>query len=425
MKLEFPEGFFWGAATSDHQVEGNTVDDWSEWEHQEADALAVTAEKRIRNQASIVGAMPPEWERFRKEAENPGNYISGEGVNHLQLYEQDFDLLKEINLNAYRFSISWARIEPEPGVFDQKAIDHYRLMIKALRDRGIEPFVTLNHYTLPRWFSANGGWLQKDAIKLFVRYAKRVTSEYKDLVKFWMTLNEPVQYAVMFYVVGGVPPTRHWHLFEFYRALNRMAKAHQEAYYAIKSVDHRFQVSVVDNIALVQRRPGIGLKGHLLAGVYDYLLNHYFINLVHGSFDFVALNHYFRFKFKKGMEHNFEYMSDLGWELYPQGLGIVALDAYQDMKKPVYITEHGLADADDKNRAWFILESLRSLQGAIAEGAAVRGYFHWSLMDNFEWDKGWWPRFGLASVNRETQERTLRQSALVYGKIAAENAVHD
>lgn len=425
MKLEFPEGFLWGVSTADHQVEGHSPDDWSAMEKAQAKNLAQTAEKRMRQMASILGTVPPDWDELKEKATDPFNYISGEAANHYSLYEQDFDLIKDLNLNAYRFSISWARVEPVSGVFDEAVIEHYRKMIKALVKRGITPFVTINHYTLPVWFANNGGWLQNNSVKMFERYVRKIVGEYKEDVKFWLTLNEPVPFAFTFYVSGGVPPASHWHWLEFYRALRTLAHAHKVAYSAIKEIDSSLQVSVVDTIALVQRRPGIGLKGHLLADLYDYGLNRYFLNLVKEEMDFLAINHYFRFKFKRGLEHKFEYTSDLGWELYPQGLGIVAMDAYEDYKLPVYITEHGLADRNDRHRTWFITEALKGVHAAIADGADIRGYFHWSLMDNFEWDKGWWPEFGLIKLDRETQKRTLRESAHNYAQIAKDNAIYE
>lgn len=413
----------WGTATADHQVEGNSVDDWTAWEFANSERLVQNVDEVMEIEA-VLGANPPDWENIRVQATNPENYISGLGANHYDRYREDFDMMERWGLNAYRFSISWARIEPQEGYFDESVISHYASMIYALRQRGIEPFVTLNHYTLPQWVANKGGWLNRNIVEWFRRYADHVATTFGDEVKHWITLNEPVPQMVNAYVTGLWPPSKRRHYFSFYRALRMMIKAHKEAYYTIKVASPSSLVSIVENVALVQVPEDAGLRWRWQARFYEYVLNEYFLNSVKDKFDFLAVNHYFRFKFdKRGMRHNFDKMSDMGWELYPAGLGLVASKMYKKYQKPVFITEHGLADEEDSRREWFIRESLRGLHQAIQTGVDVRGYFHWSFIDNFEWDKGWWPKFGLVAFDKETGERFPRPSSKDYSKIAKANGL--
>jgi len=200
-KLYFPKDFLWGAATSAHQVEGNNHNDWSEWEKENVPRLAREAE-------SVFSHVPGWKERFGAEAADPQNYISGAAADHYHRYEQDFDIAKSLGHNAHRFSIEWSRIEPEEGKFDEGAIGHYRSVLLALRERGMEPFVRLWHWTLPLWLAERGGVLAPDFSTSFARYSQLIAERLGGLSTFWITLNEPTSIISMAYTRNEWPPQK-------------------------------------------------------------------------------------------------------------------------------------------------------------------------------------------------------------------------
>ncbi len=411
-KLQFPEGFLWGAATASHQVEGNTRNDWSEWEKQNAERLAREAEKKFGHLSH--------WADIKKQAQNPANYISGRACDHYNRFEEDFDIAKSTSHNAHRFSIEWSRIEPEEGKWDEKEIEHYRKVIQALRARGIEPFVTLWHWPLPLWIAERGGWAWEKTPEYFTRYADRLSKEFKD-VRFWLTLNEPNIYAGHVYIKAAWPhgtknPLLYW------RVLQRLISAHKGAYKAIKKNLPSSQVGLAYNQSYFEAYKG-RIVNQLLKKIADWFWNDYFLEKIKSFTDFIGLNHYRHSRINYGFNKNEnKKISDMGWELYPESIYYVLIR----LKKyclPIYITENGLADARDAQREWFIRETLKYIYQAIGEGADVRGYFYWSLLDNFEWDKGFWPRFGLVEVDYKTLGRRIRPSALKYAEIIKSNAL--
>jgi len=408
----FPAGFLWGAATSAHQVEGGNHNDWSEWEKLNAERLALEAKKKWSS--SQQKQFP---EMFEAQ-----NYISGRAGDHYNRFDEDFDLAKSLGHNAHRFSLEWSRLEPEKGKFSQEAIDHYSQVIDSLRKKGLEPFVTINHWTLPLWFSQLGGWKNKDAVFLFGKLVDYLAKTLGHQITFWLTLNEPWIYLSHSYLRGTWPPQRkNW--LTGLKVFKNLIGAHKTAYNIIKSYHPEAQVGLAEN--------NIYFEGSL-SFLANWWVNQRFLNLVGRRMDFIGLNYYFHSKIK-GLKYNQnenKELSDLGWELYPKGIYHV-LENLKKYKKPVYITENGLADAGDEKRARFIKESLFWTHKAINDGVDVRGYFHWSLLDNFEWDKGFWPRFGLVEINYSAKdeavsgggalERKIRPSAYEYAKICKEN----
>lgn len=411
--LQFPKNFLWGAATASHQVEGGTHNDWSEWEQANADRLAHESEAAFR--------WNPNWQKFRAEATDPQNYISGRACEHYSRYEEDFDILDKLHLRAYRFSIEWSRIEPKEGEFDEQAIEHYCTMIASLKRRGIEPFVTLWHWTLPLWLSEKGGTTAKDFPKYFERYTEKVVSALGMDVRFWITLNEPDVVSSHAYLKGAWPPQEKCPRL-FLVSLFRLAAAHRLAYTTIKNRFPAAEVGVAKHqVYFEMARPT--LINHLLKALADWGWNSFFLNRIKNHQDFIGLNHYNRNVIDNGFGKNpNKERTDFGWEYHPESLyhATVELARYD---KPIYITENGIADASDEMRARFIPEALTALHRAIEAGADVRGYFYWSLLDNFEWDKGFWPRFGLVHVDYATQARTIRPSALEYGTVAEKNGI--
>jgi len=411
MKLEFPENFYWGSATSSHQVEGNNHNDWTEWEKANADRLAKEAARK-------------EWPDFiLKNYPNSlqeENYISGRACDHYNRFREDFDIAKQLGHNAHRFSIEWSRIEPEEGKFDEKEIEHYRQVILALRERGIEPFVTLWHWTNPIWFAQKGGWLNKDSPKYFERYTNKITRSL-NFVRFWITLNEPDDlYAFRAYFQGIYPPCKH-SILKTWRVLGNLAEVHKRAYKIIHKNNPLAQVGFANNTIYFEAK---GFFAKIVKFFAHWYWNFWFLRKTISYNDFIGCNFYHHNTLKgfKVNQNENKNTSDVGWEIMPIGIYHV-LKYLKKYNKPIYITENGIADAMDIKRAEYIKEHLKWTHKAIQEGIDVRGYFHWSLLDNFEWDKGFWPRFGLVEVDYKTMERKIRNSALEYKKICQNNAL--
>lgn len=368
--------FYFGAASSAHQVEGGQTNDWTAWE------------------------------------EKTGHERSGRAADHYRRYEEDFDIAKKLGHNAHRFSVEWSRVEPEEGKFDESALAHYVDVVKALRARGMEPFVTLWHFTLPRWLAARGGWESSAAPERFAQYAGRVVAALKNDVTFWIPLNEPMVYANMAYLTGKWPPGAR-NPFRMLMALRHLMHGHRMAYAIIKALAPGARVGIAKNNIHFEA-VGLGQWNELLKAAADWWWNRSVLDRLVATLDFIGVNFYFHSRIDGWFNRNLnEKVSDMGWELMPESLSEVLLELVR-YRKPLYVTENGLADAADRQRAWFIETSLRALLRAKRAGADVRGYFHWALTDNFEWADGFSPRFGLVAIDYETQKRTVRKSALVY-----------
>ena len=387
----FPKNFYWGCSTSAHQIEGHTLNDWSEWE-QSMDRRA---------QLESIG-------------KNPDEFISGEACDSWNQFEEDIKCLKLLGVNSYRFSIEWSRVQPKKGLFDEAVIERYRYFAKRLKEEGIEPFVTLWHWPVPLWVRDQSGWLAAKTVDDFVTFTQKIVSSLQSEVHVWITINEPLVYTSNSYLTGQWPPQAK-SFQKTIRVIQHLVQAHKRAYQTIKTLDPSLEIGLAKhNIHFSAKQPwGIN---QLVARVSTYVWNEWFLNRVRNHQDFIGLNYYFHnsVDFTFGKHH--QIVSDLGWELYPKGLYKV-LKGLKRYKKPVYITEHGLADKDDHHRAWYLEESLRFALKAKEEGVDLRGYFHWSLLDNFEWADGLFPRFGLFHVDFATCKRTARSSVEVYRKI--------
>lgn len=414
-KLEFPKNFLWGASTSSHQVEGNNHNDWSEWEKLNAEKLARDAHLKFSHL--------PNWENICPQSENPANYISGNACDHYNRFHEDFDIAQSLGHNAHRFSLEWSRIEPSEGKFDESEIEHYRQVILALRERGLEPFVTLWHWTLPVWLAEKSGVENKDFPKYFTRYAEYVVSQFKDSVKFWITLNEPTSVIGAAYINGNWPPQKK-NFLSAWRVYHILAQAHNQAFSAIHRIQPKAQVGFANILQSFVPYRKKSFIDKISVRVAKFFTNEYMLRLTRGKNDFLTVQYYFhsRLKFIRRTHNKDHSESDLGWEIYPEGLYHI-LKWLKKYNLPIYITENGLADAGDSRREEFIKEHLQWIHKAIQDGTDVRGYFHWSLLDNFEWDKGFWPRFGLVEIDYATQKRTIRPSAYEYTKIAKSNSL--
>jgi beta-glucosidase len=396
-RQQFPSGFLWGAATAAHQIEGNNVhSDW--WA------------------AEQEGRLP---------------YRSGLACDSWNRWQHDLQLLKDIGLNAYRFSVEWARIEPEPGFFDQHALDTYRQQIQAMRVAGIEPMVTLHHFTGPLWLEQQGGWRNRDIIQRLATYADRVARELGDLVEWWITINEPSILAMKTYLEGAWPPQRPGDIRGYVRMLRHAAFAHGAARSAIRGHRNNARTSMAFAIWPLEPVRRWNPIDQAMARLGDWLWQGRVLRRTAHLLDWVGVNYYTRVRVGWPPERSDAALdphagagdrTDFGWEIYPRGLYDVLQRAGR-YNKPVVITENGISDSDDDQRPGYIVSHLEQILRAIRDGVDVRGYMHWSLMDNFEWADGFTQRFGLAEVNFTTFERRLRPSARLYGEIARRNAL--
>ncbi len=385
--LKFPKGFLWGAATSAYQVEGNnTNSDWGD--------------------------------------------KAGLACDQYNRYESDFDLISQLNHNSHRLSIEWSRIEPQMGVFDTSEIEHYKKVLKALNDRNIKVMLTLWHFTLPKWVADLGGWENGKTVKLFEKFVKRVAPEFAEYVDMWITLNEPGVYVYEVYITKKWPPQKRGFLGQVRTTLN-LASAHKKVYKYLHELSSKKPVGIAQNVQSLEAYHKHSLVEQLAVIVSDIISNHLFYYLTKKTHDFLGINYYFHVKFKtpenkllpeiadpSSQSRN---VSDLGWEIFPEGLFDVLADLSDGI--PIYITECGIASTNDDRRNRFLITYLQEVFRAIQSGINVQGFFYWSLIDNFEWEKGFDPRFGLIEVNYATQERRIRPSALVYTDIIQHNGI--
>lgn len=405
----FPEGFYWGAATASYQVEGGIENnDW-----------AVAARE---------GRVPP----------------CGVACDHYNRFEEDFDIAKELGHNAHRFSIEWSRIEPEEGVFDEKEVEHYRAVIHALKKRGLRPYTTLWHFTLPEWFVAKGGFESSQSPMYFARYASHIMSELGGDLEGISTMNEPNVYASLGWMKGLWPPFYRFSLlgmfkrvtesgdlraarpkrspftpFRYFKVLRNLARAHNEAYDAIKKIEKDMEVSVVKHTIAFDSAGGI--LNTINMRVANYFWTSFFMNRVVEKCDTIGLNYY---HYRKFGDRDVYEKSDMDWDMNPECI-YHALKILWRYKKPLFVSEAGLADAKDQYREGYIKKQIAGVHKAVEEGVDVRGHMYWSLLDNYEWAFGFEQRFGLVEIDYETLKRTPRPSAYVYKQICEENRVLD
>ncbi|MBS7269149.1 MAG: family 1 glycosylhydrolase [Candidatus Freyarchaeota archaeon] len=425
-EVVFPQGFLWGAATSAHQVEGNNTNNhWWVWE-QEGGHI------------------------------HDGS-VSGRACDHYNLYEQDFELVRELGHNVHRFSIEWSRIEPKEGLWNEKEIEHYRNVVEALLERKITPMVTLHHFTNPIWMQDKGGWLNPKSVDLFERYTRTVVETLGDVITFYNTINEPMMVAVMGYLLGIHPPCK-TDLAEFFTVGKHLLMAHGKCYRAIHETVRDRGFKIKPQVGIVKQIPYFApYNPHLeedvkQAKLMDDIVNRWYLDGIHtgtvappfgggekldyleNSWDFIGVNWYTRILANSTIKLEAEQktlpqtvpegaeITDMGWEVYPEGF-YHSLMSVKKYKKPVYVTENGIATLNDEQRCRYIIRHLYQLHRAIHDGLDVKGYMYWSLMDNFEWAEGFAKRFGIVEVNYNTLERKPRPSAYLYRDIIKRNAI--
>jgi beta-glucosidase len=404
-KAEFPKNFMWGASTSAHQVEGSNHNQWTVWELAHAAELAKKAEKQY--------SYLKNWSEIKKQAQDPDNYVSGRGVDHYNRYKEDFDLVKKLNLNSFRFGIEWSRIEPEEGKWNEEAIEHYREYIKELKKRGIEPMLNIWHWTMPVWFTDKGAFKKFDNLRYWDRFIKKVAEEYAHELTYVITINEPNVYASFSYQLGWWPPQEK-NPVTMMQVYWNLAMAHKRAYKILKKANPKLQVGIATQLANIQAKRPHNLFDEFSTKLMRYAWNWWFLHRIRKQQDFIGFNYYFTDYYTGLLKRGNPKvpLNDLGWYMEPEGLYPLILRVWARFKKPIIITENGLADANDEYRRWWIEESIVAMEKAISEGVDLKGYFHWSLLDNFEWAQGYWPKFGLVEVDRKNgMKRKIRPSA--------------
>lgn len=409
IELQFPKKFLWGASISTHQVEGGNDNQWTVWELETAQVKVAQAPYNYKH-LDI-------WPEIQSDALNPSNYVSGKATDHYNRYETDFDLAKKIHLNTLRVGIEWSRIEPEEGVFEPEAVEHYRRYFNALKKRGITPVITLWHWTFPEWFGKKGGFLRRRNIKYFTRYINFITQELGTFFGYVITLNEPTVYAAMSYHERRWPPEE-GSKFLLIQVLHNLAKAHRASYKIIKKQRPSAKIGVAHSCAYYYPGDDSWISS-VVSKLTHYISNEYFVNRLKGRQDFFGLNYYFANQVLGTRVHNSEDnpRNDLGWDMQPDKIRQLTKKLYDKYKKPILITESGVADRNDQYRKWWIAQSVKAMDGALKDGVPLLGYIHWSLLDNFEWAEGFWPRFGLIEVNYKTMQRRVRPSAQWYARL--------
>ena len=406
-KSHFSKRFLWGAATAAHQVDGGLHNQWTVWELENARSLAAKAPYQFEDLDN--------WPQIKRQAMTPSSYVSGRAVDHYHRYEEDFQILQDLGLNTFRFGIEWARVEPEEGNWDTSEIDHYRKYLKSLKKAGITPVATLFHFTLPVWFAEMGGFEKRRNVKYFVRFATKIIDELGSELSWIITVNEPTVYVGESYMIGEWPPNKTGKLLGV-EVLRNLIYAHKQIYKITKN-DPKLKISMAHHVTTFYAGDDAWLS-RASARVASYVGNDFTIKRVAKYSDFLAVNYYFSHRIYGYREHNpYETVNDLGWDMQPAMLEEVLVDLDERYDLPIMITENGLADADDSRRKWWIRESLEAMNRALGKSVKLIGYLHWSLLDNFEWDKGFWPQFGLVAVDRRTMKRTVRSSARWYGSV--------
>jgi beta-glucosidase len=417
--ITFPEDFILGAATAAYQIDGGEKFPASNWAH---------------------------FEKKGTVAEP-----SHDACDHWNRWEEDIGLLEELGVKAYRFSVEWSAIEPREGEFDQLVIDYYNNLCDALLTRGIMPVITLHHFTHPQWFEEKGAFEKQENITYFVRFCERMFKEIGPKVPVWCTINEPGVYTFMGYIMGDFPPGKNMFMWGAAQLAGEVTKnlalAHKQAYNALKAIPggERVRIGLVHSITQFEPyHPGnpletamTGLLTHLM---YDALLQfmitgklsfyvpgfasvEYTDPGVARSLDFIGLNYYSHVMFNWLNPGAPDYRSgeiptDMPYGIYAEGL-YRAITQVAPLEVPIYITENGIADREDNDwrREEYSKRYLYTLHKAIQDGYDVRGYFYWSLLDNYEWNMGYKQKFGLYEVDFATKKRTLRKGARYFQQV--------
>jgi beta-glucosidase len=423
--FKFPDGFLWGVGSSAYQFEGDSVN--------------------------------TQWYEFESKGGIRTGERSGKACDWWHNAEKDFDIAREMGVNSLRLSVSWARIEPNEGIFDPQAIERYRQMLSALIERNIRPLICLHHFAHPVWFEKKGAFLSADCVVDYLRFVKFVVSELCDLCDIWLTFNEPNVYAVEGYLDGDHPPAMRGNLPGYFKALGNMARCHAAAYHTIHEIQRESLVSFANHFLIFTHAKDQPFD-RLAARIASNSFNNVFFNMLEGqklppfcglkdcneplkgTFDFIGVNIYGGvdvafdlFKPQMGFIRRIKpksgHIGDLDpdgnpmfGEIFPQGIRIVA-EKLAHYGKPFFVLESGVPDRDDKLRPWVIACAATTIHKLIEHRYKILGYHHWSLVDNFEWAQGYSMKFGLVAMDHITQERKPRRSASFFSEIIKANAL--
>ena len=418
--FHFPRGFLWGTATSSHQVEGNNANNnWWAWESEPG-----------RIVAGHKSGLACDWWGGR--------------------WREDFDRAAESGQNAHRLSVEWSRIQPTPDAWDESALDRYREIVQQLVERGLTPLVTLHHFSDPLWITELGSWENEAIVGYFEIYVTKVVEALQEYVNLWVTINEPNVLAVSAYLLGDFPPGKK-SLFVTQRVMGNMVKAHAAAYHAIHKIQTTARVGLAVNYrGFVPARNWSPLD-HLAANLQSNQFNDFFpkacssgvlpypirfkrVPQAKNTQDFLGINYYTRELVAFNLLHASELfgrrhfppdaeLSESGdIANQPQGL-FEAIKWGLQFNLPIIITENGVDDSEDRLRPRYLIQHLHQVWRAVNFNFPVKGFFHWTLVDNFEWERGWTQRFGLWELDVETQARSKRPSADMYAEICHENGI--
>ncbi len=417
--FNFPRGFQWGTATAAHQVEGNNANNnWWAWEQ---------AAGRILH--GHTAGLACDWWGGR--------------------WREDFDRAAESGQTTHRLSVEWSRIQPTPDRWDEDALDHYRQMVRGLHERGLTPLVTLHHFTDPLWLYERGGWAN-DVAEQFAAFTEKVVTALKEYVNQWVTLNEPNVYATLGYLMGTFPPGDQ-NMLKTFQVMTNLVRGHAAAYHAIHRIQPEAQVGIAHQYRGIEPyRRWLPLDS-AIAHFQSRMFNDFFpaaaqtgvlrfpgwrkrIRQAKNTQDFLGLNYYTQdfvafhpLRVSEAFGKRFfdpqAALSDTGFIAnQPQGF-FAALQWANGFGLPIIVTENGIEDAADHLRPRYIVEHIRQLWRAVNFNWPVKAYYHWTLVDNFEWDRGWTQRYGLWELDLETQARRKRPSADLYAEICQANAL--
>ncbi|MFW9918171.1 MAG: glycoside hydrolase family 1 protein [Candidatus Thorarchaeota archaeon] len=420
--LIFPDGFRWGTASSAHQSEGGTHNDWSEWE------------------------------------KIPGNIKDGKNASvacdHYARFEDDFDLMKEFGHHVHRFSVEWSRIEPVQGRWNEKELGHYRKVVSSLLERGIQPMLTLHHFTIPLWFRDMGSWLNPEAPEIFGIYARKVAEALSDLDIIWNTINEPMVIAAAGYLFGDFPPQEK----DFGKAMTvtqHMLMAHGQAATSVREVyteQGKEQPLIAPVLSVSYFMPQNAespedielanylddlynqawVRGAVTAKVPDADGNEFRYKQLENSVDFIGMNYYSRQVVSSEMDFLAgeapektiaERCDGLDWEVYPEGYYPLIKSYWEKYQKPLWMTENGIGTTDDSLKRKYIMKHLQQVHRAIQDGIDIRGYLIWTWVTNFEWAEGFGSDFGLVGMEHQTLNRQPRESAFMFKDIIQNNGM--
>ncbi len=418
--FHFPRGFLWGSATAAHQVEGNNTNNtWWAWEQEAGHIL--NGDK---------SGLACDWWGGR--------------------WREDFDRAAETGQNAHRFSIEWSRIQPTPDRWDESALEHYREMARGLIERNMTPIATLHHFSDPLWLAEMGSWENDAVVKYFETFVRKTVEALKEYITMWVTINEPNIFAALAYQQGQFPPGKK----DFSAAktvIANLLRAHAVAYHAIHQIQPQARVGIAPQYLSIHPKTSWSPLDRWVAGIMANVMNEAIprtlrtglltlpgtrLNLpeTKNTLDFIGIQYYTReyisFDLRKAgdlfIHRSYRAdaeKSDNNWLANePEGM-YEALQWARQFNVPIIITENGVNDRDDHLRPRYLVQHLHQVWRAANQSIPVKGYFHWSLVDNFEWERGWTQRFGLWELDVETQARRKRSSVDLFAEICRQNAI--